>query len=158
MFLLDNWATIRCIKDPDSTNTQQFAFIVPYFDEEKFPFIAVCGLKNLSLFNVRECTCEILMNQSMSVGQPGLQGAFAKTEEYGLSFHFTNEVTDKEDTGNDLIQYSFISLKEDALHWLRENGRLPSVDIDDYFEEIKEMNESRREIKRLEEKNKALQE
>ena len=85
----------------------------------------------------------------MSVGQPGLQGAFAKTEEYGLSFHFTNEVTDKEDTGNDLIQYSFISLKEDALHWLRENGRLPSVDIDDYFEEIKEMNESRREIKRL---------
>ena len=94
----------------------------------------------------------------MSVGQPGLQGAFAKTEEYGLSFHFTNEVTDKEDTGNDLIQYSFISLKEDALHWLRENGRLPSVDIDDYFEEIKEMNESRRGIKRLEEKNKALQE
>ena len=41
---------------------------------------------------------------------------------------------------------------------MRENGRLPSANIDDYFEEIKEMNDSRREIKRLEEKNKALQE
>jgi hypothetical protein len=46
----------------------------------------------------------------MSVGQPGLQGAFAKTEEYGLSFHFTNEVTDKEDTGNDLIYLKFTGL------------------------------------------------
>ena len=41
---------------------------------------------------------------------------------------------------------------------MRENGRLPSANIDDYFEEIKELNDSRREIKRLKEKNKALQE
>ena len=80
------------------------------------------------------------MNQCMSVGEPGLQGAFAKAEEYGLSFHFTNEVVDIEGTGNEMIQYSYISLKQDALHWLRENGRLPSADIDNYFEEIRQMN------------------
>ena len=44
MFLIDNWATIRCIQDPDSQNMQYYAFMVPQFDEEKFPFIAVCGL------------------------------------------------------------------------------------------------------------------
>jgi chromosome segregation ATPase len=37
---------------------------------------------------------------------------------------------------------------------LRENGRLPSANIDDYFEEIKEMNDSRNKIKQL----KAIQE
>ena len=75
-----------------------------------------------------------------------------------MSFHFTNEVVDKEGTGNELIQYSFISMKEDALHWLEVNGRLPSVDIDDYFDEIKEMNQGRRKIKQLKDENKALQE
>ena len=49
-------------------------------------------------------------------------------------------------------------MKEDALHWLEVNGRLPSVDIDDYFDEIKEMNEGRRKIKQLKDENKALQE
>ena len=77
------------------------------------------------------------------MGKPGLQGAFAKTENYGLSFHFTNLVKDTEGTGIQLIQYSYISLKQDALVWLRENGILPSANIDEYFQEISELNESR---------------
>ena len=85
----------------------------------------------------------------MEVGQPGLQGAFAKVEEFGLSFHFSNIVKDKEGQGNDLIQYSYISLKQDALHWLKENGRLPSANIDEYFEEVKQMNEYKSENKGL---------
>ena len=42
----------------------------------------------------------------MSVGKPGLQGAFAKTEDYGISMHFTNNVIDKDGSGQELIQYS----------------------------------------------------
>ena len=80
---------------------------------------------------------------------PGLQGAFAKIEDYGLSFHFSNIVKDKEGKGNELIQYSYISLKQDALHWLKENGRLPSQDIDEYFEEIKLINELKAENRDL---------
>ena len=97
------------------------------------------------------------MNQCMSVGEPGLQGAFAKVEEYGLSFHFTNEVVDIEGKGNEMIQYSYISLKQDALHWLRENGRLPSADIGNYFEEIRQMNESKQKLELLEQRIEILQ-
>ena len=71
----------------------------------------------------------------MSVGQPGIQSAFAKMEEYGMSVHFVNRVTDKEGSGKNLIQYSYISLKQDALHWLKKIGRLPSTSMEEYFEE-----------------------
>ena len=47
----------------------------------------------------------------MAVGAPGLQVAFSKAEEYGMSVHYQNEVKDSEGTGNDLISYSYISLK-----------------------------------------------
>ena len=62
MFLLDDWVRIRCIKESDSQNLQQYAFLVPGFNEENFPFIAVCGKENLSLFNVKECSSETLIN------------------------------------------------------------------------------------------------
>ena len=87
----------------------------------------------------------------MSIGFPGLQGAFAKVEDYGMSFHYANVVIDKEGTGNDMIQYSYISLKQDALYWLRENGRLPSADIDEYFQEIRQMKELQSKVKEQEE-------
>ena len=57
---------------------------------------------------------------------------------------------DKEGTGNELIQYSYITLKQDALIWLRENGRLPSADIDEYFEEIKTMKDYKKKSQVLE--------
>ena len=69
-----------------------------------------------------------------------MQGAFAKTEEYGMSVHFVNRVTDKEGSGQDLIQYSYISLKQDALHWLKEIGNLPSTTMEEYFKECKTLN------------------
>ena len=39
----------------------------------------------------------------MSVGRSGLQGAFAKTEDFGMSIHFTNKIKDIEGTGNNLL-------------------------------------------------------
>ena len=35
------------------------------------------------------------------------------------------------------------------MHWLKENGRLPSQDIDEYFEEIKLINELKAENRDL---------
>ena len=67
-----------------------------------------------------------------------------------MSVHFTNRIKDSEGTGNELIQYSYISLKEDAINWLRKNGRLPSTHIDDYFQEIEKMNQVEAKIKALE--------
>ena len=37
------------------------------------------------------------------------------------------------------------------MRWLKENGRLPSADIDEYFEEIKSMKEAQSELKALKE-------
>ena len=76
----------------------------------------------------------------MSVGWPGLQGAFAKTEDYGISVHFANNVIDKDGSGQELIQYSYISLKQDVLCWLKQNGRLPSTSTKEYFQEIQTLN------------------
>ena len=61
-------------------------------------------------------------------------------EDYGMSVHFVNTPIDKDGSGQKLIQYSYISLKHDALHWLRENGRLPSSSTEEYFEEIQNLN------------------
>ena len=72
-----------------------------------------------------------------------------------MSFHFTNLVKDKEGTGKMLLQYSYISLKKDALHWLREIGRIPSTDIDEYFQEIKERNDFKQENKILKKEKEA---
>ena len=58
-----------------------------------------------------------------------------------MSVHFINRVTDKEGTGETLIQQSYISLKEDALYWLKEYGRLPTSNLKDHEREVKEFNE-----------------
>ena len=81
----------------------------------------------------------------MSVGIAGVQGAFAKTEDYGLSVHFANRVIDKYGNGQNLIQYSYISLKQDVLCWLKQNGRLPSTSTKEYFQEIQTLNKIAKE-------------
>ena len=46
----------------------------------------------------------------------GVQGAFMKSEKYGLSVHFASRVLDTDGSGMELLQYSYADLKEDALH------------------------------------------
>ena len=73
MLLIDDWVNVKCIQDPNSTNTlKTFAFKVSNFDEETLPFIAVCGESNLSILNVKECYFQTLFDQKMSVGRSGL--------------------------------------------------------------------------------------
>ena len=54
MFLIFDWKEVVFIPDPNLSNTfKLFAFPVPDFDEEKNPFIAVCGESSLNLLNVK---------------------------------------------------------------------------------------------------------
>ena len=72
MFLIDEWNKIRCIQDPNLSNSEKdFCFMLPNFDVDNFPFIAVCGLANLSLFNVRDKTFSTLIDQNMETDCAG---------------------------------------------------------------------------------------
>ena len=76
-----------------------------------------------------------------------MQGAFIKKEKSGFSVHFTSVVQDTDGSGCDLLQYSYVALKSDLLHFLKETGRLPTATIQENFEEIKETNQLRENIK-----------
>lgn len=79
---------------------------------------------------------------------------FFKKEESCITLHYAASMKDKVGSGKDLIHYSHISLKDDILRWLRENGRLPSTTTAEYFEEISRLNQLEQENKAL--KNKTL--
>ena len=51
--------------------------------------------------------------------------------------HFASVVQDTDGSGRDLLQYSYADLKDDLLHWLKENGTLPTATMEEHFEEIK---------------------
>ena len=70
-----------------------------------------------------------------------------KKEKNGVSVHFASVVQDTDGSGRDLLQYSYAELKEDVVHWLRENGTLPTTTMQEHFEEIKELNYLQQETK-----------
>jgi len=72
----------------------------------------------------------------MPTGTPGIRFAFALGDLSELQIHFAFKILDKDGTGKKLIQYSYITLKKDAINWLTKNGRLPSFTSEEYFEEI----------------------
>ena len=134
MFLVHHWQTVIYIPDPISTNTfKTFAFPVTDFNEKSNPFIVVLGEASLNILNVKTYQHKPLINQKMQVGKAGLQGAFIKEEKLGLSLHYANVVQDTDGSGSDLLQYSYVEMKQDLLHWLKEAGRLPSASMKEYF-------------------------
>ena len=53
MFLVIEWETVIEIEDPNFANTDKtFAFELPGFNIDSFPFLAVCGQESLSILNV----------------------------------------------------------------------------------------------------------
>ena len=139
MYLIVNWVWIQKIENPDLENPlMTYAFMLPNFNTTDFPFIAVCGAECLSLVNVVNRTVKPFVMQSF-YGLPGLQAAFIKTEqsEFDMSLHFAGRVQDNDGSGRELIQYSYINLKQDIFEWLKINGNLPAITIDEYLEEAK---------------------
>ena len=80
---------------------------------------------------------------------PGNQNLFFAVDGLGMQVHYSGCILDKEGTGEYLIHHSSIELKADALHWLRENGRLPATTTAAYFEEIKELNHLKQQTESL---------
>ena len=67
---------------------------MPGFDEEEFPFLALCGENNISILNVNTHIHKPLVSQKFTWGS-GLQSMAIKTEQKGMSLHFISEVADK---------------------------------------------------------------
>ena len=98
-------------------------------------------MEYFSLVNVKDGSTSPLIYDRTSLGFHGITATFAKREEYGLSIHWSNVVPNVEgDFQEYLIQYSYMSLKQDALDWLRQNGMLPSTKISRIFEDTKNTN------------------
>ena len=53
MYLVSEWENVKIIEDPNYANSYKtYVFPIPGFNVETFPFLAVCGSENLSIFNV----------------------------------------------------------------------------------------------------------
>ena len=68
-----------------------------------------------------------------------------------MTLHFAGRVQDRDGSGRELIQYSYISLKSDFFEWLKVHGRLPSSTIDEYFQEVQTLNRLKKENKEKDE-------
>ena len=58
--------------------------------------------------------------------KPGLRIAFAVGDLSEIQLHFVLTVQDKEGSGKKLIQYSYITLDEDAIQFLKDKGQFPA--------------------------------
>ena len=86
--------------------------------------------------NVRDGLHKPLINEEMNIGYQGLTSSFVKKEEYGLSVHWSNVVSNIEgNTQEYLIQYSYIQLKEDFFDWLEKFGMVPSTNFNQILKE-----------------------
>ena len=73
MYLVKDWELVILIEETNISNTfKYFAFLVPNFNEETFPFIVVLGEGSLNFLNVNTTQQKPLINQQMVVGLPGL--------------------------------------------------------------------------------------
>ena len=72
------------------------------FDEKEFPFLALCGMKNISILNVNTHSHQPLINQQFKWVE-GLQSMALIKEQHGISIHFASEVIDIEGSGKSLI-------------------------------------------------------
>ena len=63
MYVALNWDAVKLIIDPNTANTfKTYAFLVPDFDEEANPFIAVLGKASLNIVNVKNLQNKPLIN------------------------------------------------------------------------------------------------
>ena len=73
MYLVKDWEVVILIEETNVSNTfKYFAFPIPNFDEETFPFIVILGRESLSFLNVKTTQKKTFINQQMVVGLPGL--------------------------------------------------------------------------------------
>ena len=127
MYLVIDWSTVKIILDSNTADVKKgHMFFMPQFDETNFPFLFVVGRFHISIINIATLEHKPLTIGETNAGRPGLKFAFAVGDMSEVQLHFVLTVQDKEGTGKKLIQYSYISLEEDAILFLKEKGRFPA--------------------------------
>ena len=127
MYLIIDWSSVKCILDSNTANVKKdFAFPMPQFDETTFPFIFVVGKQHISIINISTLEHKPLTIGATNSGRIGLQFAFALDNLSDIQLHFVLTVQDREGSGNKLIQYSYITLGEDAILLLKQKGTFPA--------------------------------
>ena len=67
--LVNNWRVIKTIDDPDRNSSKFSLTPFPGFDDEKFPFIVVSGLKYFSIVNVQTGHTDVLIEAVRSTNK-----------------------------------------------------------------------------------------
>ena len=87
---------IARVNDPDAGNTDKNQFtMLPSFDADTFPFIALSGFKTLNIMNIKTQMMQPLVDAQV-VAYSGQQSFFFKKEKKGFSFHFVTTTKDDE--------------------------------------------------------------
>ena len=106
-YIIIDWEIVHLIQSPESPNLDYFALPMPGFDEKEFPFLALCGMKSISILNVNTHSHKPLISQQFEWYE-GLQSMAVIREQEGISIHFAANVIDKEGSGKELIQYCHV--------------------------------------------------
>ena len=62
-YIVEEWETVRVIFNTESKNFNFFIVPMPGFDEQVFPFLALCGEQNITILNVNTHVKKPLINE-----------------------------------------------------------------------------------------------
>ena len=79
------------------------------------------------MININTLEISPIVEGRTYAGRKGLRFAFAVGDMTEIQLHFATTIQDREGSGKNLTQYSYVSLWDDAINCLKENGRLPAV-------------------------------
>jgi len=112
LFLIQDFNLVKMISNHSYIDTAKLA-AVPLldFDEDKFPFLLLCGCHCLSIMNVKTGDHKPLIDD-VFVALNKITPCFVKREEYGLALHWTTISPNIDgSTQEGLVLYSFMAIK-----------------------------------------------
>jgi hypothetical protein len=62
-YIVKDWQAVNVIHSQVHANYNFFVMPLPGFDEETYPFLALCGEKQISIINVKTCIQKPLIEQ-----------------------------------------------------------------------------------------------
>ena len=123
--------------------------MLPSFDADTFPFLAISGNKTLNILNIKTQMMQPLVDADVRA-YLGQQSFFFKKEKQGYSFHFVTYTSDIE--GNRFNNWHCMILNDDFFLHLKSLGRLPKPSVQEYIKEIAEHEQLKLKYKALEQK------
>ena len=115
-----------------------YMWVLPGFDPEHFPFVAISGDKSIDIVNMNLGYSDplVIAEQTCTWGQ---QAFFFKREHEGLSLNFT--IGRKLDNGGTRLEWIRLPLKSDFMRTLARVGYMPSSDTQRSIKEIEELSD-----------------